>query len=397
MREVQEMPCKYVLNLDDVKSEKIKRKYYYTPSSNYLILNYDKKFMSFDDTNTGMYRSVIFSYPDKNVVCFSTPKSIPFSVFNIKYPLITNNIFINEALEGVAVNLFYDKTIDKWNISTKNSIGGKYWFYGKKDNSSKQVTFLEMFMDAIHECEKRDLNDVAIFEYLPKEYCYNFILQHSENAILLPVQKSKLYLIGVYSINNNEVEYISQKDYQTWDIFRQLDGIIHFPKEYNVSNYNNLFLNNRDITKGYMVTNIETGERTKILNKKYEDLKDLLSIKPQLQYQYLCLNHIGKEKVEEYLQLFPKLKKEFYVIKQLYKEFIKNVFISYLTKYVYKDDEPILEKYQSHIYKIHHNLYLPLLNKNTITRIRYKNVVDYFNKMEPRELMYILNWDCRNL
>jgi len=396
MREVQEMTCKYMLNLDNVKSEKIKRKHYYTPLSNYLILNYDKKFMSFDDTTTGMYRSVIFSYPDKNVVCFSTPKSIPFSIFKTKYPEISNSIYINEAVEGVAVNLFYDRTIDKWNISTKNSIGGKYWFYGKKNNSTKHVTFLEMFMEAIHECANRDLNDVAILEYLPKEYCYNFILQHSENSILLPIDSARLFLIGVYSIQNNEVEYVPHVEYKKWDIFRQLNGVIQFPREYNATTYDEL-IGNKSIFKGFMLTNMETGERAKISNKNYEDLKLLLSVKPQLQYQFFCLNRIGKEKVEEYLKMFPKLKKEFNTLKHLYKEFIKNVFTSYLSKYVYKENDPILEKYQSHIYKIHHNLYLPLINKHTIAKIRYKNVVDYFNNMDPRELMYILNWDCRNL
>jgi hypothetical protein len=396
MREVQEMTCKYMLNLDNVTSEKIKRKHYYTPLSNYLILNYDKNFMSFDDTNTGMYRSVIFTYPDKNVVCFSTPKSIPLSIFKTKYPEISNNIYINEAVEGVAVNLFYDMNIHKWNISTKNSIGGKYWFYGKKGNATKHVTFLEMFMEAIHECEKRDLNDVAILEYLPKEYCYNFILQHSENSILLPIDSARLFLIGVYSIKNNEVEYVPHLEYKKWDIFRQLNGIIEFPKEYNVSTYDDL-IGNKTNLKGFMVTNMETGERAKISNKNYEDLKLLLSVKPQLQYQFFCLNRIGKEKVEEYLKMFPKLKKEFNTLKHLYKDFTKNVFTSYLSKYVYKENDLILEKYQSHIYKIHHNLYLPLLNKRTITKIRYKNVVDYFNNMDPRELIYILNWDCRNL
>jgi hypothetical protein len=395
MRGLQEMTCKYLLNLDNIKSEKIKRKSYYTPLSNYVILNYDKKFMSFDDINTGLYRSVIFSYPDKRVVCFSPPKSVPLTIFKSKYPEINENIMVNEAIEGVALNLFFDITIMKWNISTKSSIGGKYWFYGKKDNTSKQLTFLEMFMEAIREPTAKELNDIALLEYLPKDYCYNFILQHSSNSILLPVESANLFLIGVYSINNNEVEYIPAREYQTWNIFLGLNSVINFPKEYNISKYEDLMTNN--ITKGAMITNMETGERTRVHNKRYEDLKTLLLIKPKVQYQFLCLNRIGKEKVDEYLNIFPKLKKEFYTLRNLYNEFTKEVFKLYLSTYVYKDNVLISEKYKSHIYKIHHTLYLPILNKNTITRIRYKNVVDYFNKMEPRELLYVLNWDCRNL
>jgi len=397
MREkvIQQMPCKYTFNLDTVNSERIKRKHYYTSLSTYIILNYDKKYMSFDDTNTGLYRSIIFSYPEKIVVCFSPPKSIPFQIFKNKYPTIHENIFINEAIEGLSVNLFYDKTIMRWNIATKNSIGGKYWFYGKKNNNLTNYTFIEMFMDALRQPRTTELNDVAMLEYFPKNYCYNFILQHTTNSIILPVESSKLFLISVYLIDNYDVEYIPQIEYQSWSIFRELNGIIYFPTQIKVSNYNDLTTD--DIIIGYMITNMETGERTKLQNKGYDDLRSLLVIKPQIQYQFLCLYRIGKEKVDEYLQLFPKLKKEFYTLRGLYEEFMKKVHSCYLSKYVYKENTTILEKYRSHIYKIHHTIYLPKLNKYTIARINYNNVVEYFNKMEPRELLYILNWDCRNL
>jgi hypothetical protein len=398
MREkvLQQMTCKYSFNLDTVKSEKIKRKNYYTDATTYIILNYEKNYMSFDDVNTGLYRSIIFSYPEKRVVCFSPPKSIPLTVFMNKYPYITDNIFINEAVEGVAINLFFDYTSMKWNIATKNSIGGKYWFYGKKNSeNSTQYTFLEMFMDALREEHTKELNESVILEYLPKNYCYNFILQHTSNSILLPIESPNLFLIGVYCIDSTNVEYIPPVEYEYWSIFRQLTGIIQFPKKYTVSKYADLLHTN--MVKGYMITNIETGERSKIVNKRYENLKSLLLISPSIQYQFLCLYRIGRDKVDEYLTIFPRLKKEFYLLRTLYDEFVRDIHKSYLSKYVYKYDTPILEKYQSHIYKIHHKLYLPILNKHTITKIRYKNVVEYFSKMDPRELLYLLNWDCRNL
>jgi hypothetical protein len=74
---------------------------------------------------------------------------------------------------------------------------------------------------------------------------------------------------------------------------------------------------------------------------------------------------------------------------------MKGVHNAYLSKYIYKENTPILAKYESHVYKIHHTMYLPVLNKKTIARVRYRTVVDYFSRMEPRELIYILNWDAR--
>jgi hypothetical protein len=396
MRASQEMIRRYSFNLDAINSERIKKKHYYTCLSTYVILNYDKNFMSFDDTITGLYRSVIFSFPSKKIVCFSPPKSIPYSIFLANNPTINDDIYINEAIEGTSINLFYDKNISKWNISTKSSIGGKYWFYGKKNkDNQKQYTFLEMFLDALREPINKDLNDVAILEYLPKDYCYNFVMQHSSNSIIFTVNKSTLYLIGVYLIDNNDVEFIPQIEYQEWNIFRHDNGVIQFPKSYTVSNYSDIdpYL----MIKGYMITNMQTGDRTKLINKRYEDIKSLIRIKPSVQYQFLCMNNLGKEKINEYLALFPRFKKEFYFLRNLYNEFITGVFKSYLSRYIYKEDIPVLAKYESHIYKIYHNVYLPRLDKHTITKIRYKNIVDYFNKMEPREMFYILNWDSRNL
>jgi len=401
MREELEnkMVVKYHFNLDStfnsesIKTEKIKKKCYYTPASTYFILNYDKHFISFDDTNTGLYRSVIFSYPDKDIVCFSPPKSILQTTFMSKYPGPNEDIWVNEAIEGVSINLFYDRHIKKWMIATKSSIGGKYWFYGKSNPVVKQPTFLDMFIEALKGDPKDELNDLVALDCFKKDHCYNFVMQHQSNKFILPVEKNTLYLIGVYKINIVEVEYIPQREYERWTEFRDLIGIINFPKHYDVLNYDDL--PNTGLIKGYMITNMETGERACIRNKQYDDLKALIAIKPEIQYHFLCLFRIGTEKIQEYLKFFPKMKKEFYLMRYFLDQFMKGVHSAYLSKYVYKEDKPILAKYESHVYKIHHMVYLPVLNKRTIGRVRYRTVVDYFSRMEPRELIYILNWDAR--
>jgi len=396
------MSVKYYFNLDDVISEKINRKTYYTSNSIYIIFNYDKRYMSFDDYKTGLYRSVIFSNISKDVVCFSPPKSIQKDVFTKKNPVINDKLWINEIKEGVAINLFYDNNANKWMISTKNSIGGKYWFYGSKHegtNLRKPSTFFDMFIESLRGSPNQELNDLALLEYFPKDCCYNFIMQHQSNSIVLPVNTNSLYLIGVYRIENNVVEYIPPTIYQSWSIFNNLSGIIQFPEKFQLSDYNQIDELNSDklekIAKGYMVTNVETGERTKLITKRYDALTMILKIKPIIQYQFLCFYRIGKEKIDEYLTFYPGMKHDFYAMRYLLEQFTRDVHQSYLSKYVYKDGKHILKKYESHIYKIHHTIYLPVLDKNTIAKVRYRNVVEYFNKMEPRELIYLLNWDVR--
>jgi hypothetical protein len=399
------VPVKYQFFVDAVKSEKINKKNYYTPDSTYIILNYDKHYITYDDTTTGLYRSIIFSYPDKNVVCYSLPKSIPSSIFMSKYSAIDEKIWINEAIEGVSVNLFYDKNMKKWMIATKSSIGGRYWFYGKSTNKKNEqgkdqgqpTTFLEMFIDALRGDTKKELTDLVILNGLSKEHCYNFVLMHPSNRIIMPVEKEQLYLVGVYRINYVEVEYIPPIEYESWTMFRDVEGIILFPKRFTVQNYLDLSIQRDDFRKGYMVTNMETGERTYMKTKIYDDVGCILKIKPEIQYLFLCLYRIGKEKVNEYLLLYPKMRKEFFMMRYLLEQFMKQVHFAYMSKYVFKEGMTILEKYSSHIYKLHHEVYLPSLNNNSNSRckIKYSTVVDYFSKMEPRELLYLLNWDAR--
>jgi len=393
------MPVKYQFFVDTVKSDKINKKNYYTPESTYIILNYDKHYITYDDTTTGLYRSIIFSYPDKNVVCYSLPKSIPSSIFMSKYSCGNENIWIDEIIEGVSVNLFYDKNIKKWMMSTKSAIGGKYWFYGKnqKNDNSVPMSFLDMFKDALGGRANQELNDIVLLQSLPKQYCYNFVLMHPSNQIIIPVERSQLYLVGVYKLNYVEVEYIPQKEYQQWDIFLfHLQGIVLFPKQYSASNYIDLFRYPADLKKGCMITNMETGERTHIKMKRYDDLRTLIRIKPEIQYLFLCLYRIGKEKVNEYLLLYPKMRKDFFMMRYLLERCMKEVHTAYMSKYVFKEEKETLEKYSSHIYKLHHEVYLASLNRSRVkTKIKYSTVVDYFSKMEPRELLYVLNWDSR--
>ena len=59
----------YKLNLD-VDSKIVNTKLYQTLNTSYMILNYNKDILCFDDANHSYYRSTIFSFPDKILLCF---------------------------------------------------------------------------------------------------------------------------------------------------------------------------------------------------------------------------------------------------------------------------------------------------------------------------------------
>lgn len=396
----------------NTKSLKINKKVNSSKYNIYYVLNYDKQYVCFDDIDIGNYRSVIFSYLDRKLLCFSPPKSISDSIFFEYNSLLQEEtIIVSELIEGVMINLFYDKSINRWEIATKNSIGCNYWFYGKSNNeknsdNGENKTFYNMFLDALRANDGQELNDLPILEYFSKSMSYTFILQHPNNKILLPIEYPTLYLVAVYYIHPSEAIYVSPIVYKNFSFIKDIEGIINHPKQYDIRKYNidshkklkNLFLIEKEMIKGVVVTNINTGEHTTIKNQEYEYLKLSKSIAPNLQYHYFCLRRIGQ--IENYLKFCPSMKKTFNNIQNEYLNYVSNVQSAYMLVYVDKKCDTH-DKYMTHIFKIHHDIYLASLRKSrktqigSIQKITCQTVLEYFDKMEPRELLFIISENRR--
>ena len=394
----------YSLSLDDYNERKIKTKFYIKDGIEYCILNYDTTVLCFDDIETGNYRSVILSSPEKQILCFSPPKSMEINAFVEKYPEMDDSIIANEIIEGTMINLFFDERIQKWEIATKGAIGANYFYYRNDYNEGSGVppkTFYRMFLDALKLQESEELNDSIIVKNLPKCYSYSFVLQHPENHIVLNIDNPKLYLVALYDITDStSIKWIPPCYYEGWDIFSNISGIIDFPKTFHESNYDDIEVKHCSIhtqsdNVGIMFTNIETGERFSMKNPTYEKMKTLRGNNPNLQYQYLCL--LRAKQIKDFLNFFPQYKRLFRKFYNDYSGFITNVHSSYLTYYVQKQEVQISKKFFPHIYRIHHDLYLPSLQTDTKLIIRRKVVQEFFEKMEPRELLYHLNYDNRAL
>jgi hypothetical protein len=387
------IPVTYKVDIDSC-SNKINKKNIKKTYANYFILQYDKTCICFNDTKNGMYRSVVFSNPEKKILSFSPVKSIPTYIFIDRYPIINDEIVIKEHIEGVMINLFYDYRINKWKIATKGAIGGNYGFIKP---TTKNETFYDMFLESLRANKHETLNEIEIIKILPKNFSYTFILQHPNNIISKPVKKTHCYLIAVYSINSNqnEVEYIPSTKYENWSVFNDINGIIEFPKQYYTNDYESIIKTDYGID--YVITNILSGEHCKVSSFYRELLKKTIHIDSSIQYQYFCMRRIGK--IKEYIKMFPKHKKSFFDIQDDYEYFVSTIYELYCNCYIYKttnisDIEPI---YFTHIYKLHHEIYLPSLSSGKTQKIYRKTVLKYFDSKDPRELLFIMSSDKRDL
>jgi len=387
-----------LLNNDDINSPnilKLNKMNSWPNKANYQVIRYDKNLLNDDLTSSyGLCRSVIVNSANR-VVGFAPPKSMPADVFIQKYP-DTNlgcQIVAEEFIDGTMINVFFDPSIGLtggWEISTRNTVGATSSFY----KSPHSKTFREMFIEAAAEC-KLDINK------LETECCYSFVLQHPENRIVVPFDKPQLYLVGVYQIDNNPnnitVGFYDVYEYQYF-FSELLKTTVKVPQLYKFQKYSELIekygsMNTSYDIVGVIIRNTNTGERTKIRNPVYEQIRNLRGNQPKLQYQYLCLRKEGK--VKDFLKFYPENKTNFSTYRDQIHLFTETLYNNYVTCYI-KKERPLIEfsqQYRTHMFNIH-QIYLNSLREKKMF-ITNSIVQKYVNELHPSLLMYSLNYQMR--
>jgi hypothetical protein len=377
------------LNSNILKLNKIECR---TNNSEYKVIRYDKNFLCIDlIPSYGLARSIIVNSANK-VVGFAPPKSYNAELFFNKYSENTTGIQAEEFVEGTMINVFFDTSISgtgSWEISTRNTVGATSSFF--KSTSSK--TFRQMFMEAASEC-KLDIGK------LEKELCYSFVIQHPENRIVVPFSKPQLYLVGVYHINNvfNDITVTAYNAQEYRKFFSEIGTTIKFPQIYDFKKYSELIekygsMNTSYNVVGVVIHNKNTGERTKIRNPVYEQVRNLRGNQPKLQYQYLCLRKEGK--VRDFLQFYPENKSEFSTFRDQVHLFTNTLYSNYASCYI-KKEKPLIEfsqQYRTHMFNIH-KVYMDELREKK-QFINNTVVQKYVNELHPSLLMYCLNFQMR--
>jgi hypothetical protein len=372
-----------------LKLTNIKSKSSNSEGNQYKIISYDKNLLSCDNIpSIGLFRSVILN-SDNRVVSFSPPKSVHSDSFIKNYPEKNENIVAQEFIEGTMINVFWDPKIGLtggWEISTRNTIGATSKFFKSADSKS----FRDMFLEA---ATKNNL----IIELLNRNYCYSFVLQHPENRIVVPFKQPQLYLVALYYINAEKLT-VYPMDLANPQSFGWEYTHIKFPQIYQENTYSELIdkyaSTNTDYkTLGFILYNKLNGERAKIRNPIYEQVRHLRGNQPKLQFQYLSLRKEGK--VKDFLKFYPENKKEFSDFRDHVHLFTNTLFSNYISCYI-KKDKPLKEfpeQYKTHMFNIHKKYVDELKDQHLY--VNNTIVINYVNDMPPTLLMYCLNFHMR--
>jgi len=360
---------------------------------NYHVLKYDKEWLSKElVSSVGMVRSVIFK-DDGTVVSFAPPKSLPVDGLNIDSNNANDLNYVAETfVEGTMMNVFYETETNSWEIATRSSVGGRTCFF-MEDGFKEENTFSYMFNEVCTSIGL-DLND------LNKKYMYSFVIQHPRNRIVKLIKNMALYLVSVYHIEsdntiqvvpiNNDIEQFGLKS-NTVNIVESVP--LKSNNDLTSCRESMASMNTPYDNVGVMIKN-NLGERYKFRNPTYEHVRQLRGNQPKLQYQYLMLRQSGK--MTEYLRYYNEHKNPFNEFRNMIHAYTNELFTNYIRCYIKKEKElkEFPEKFKTHMFAIHHEMYLKLLRPNN----EYVNkdvVIRYFNGLHPSKQMFILNYDAR--
>ncbi len=369
-------------------------------TGSYTVRTLDSDFISNQDISNRIYRSMISDEND-NVISIAPPKSLPNDDFlkanfsNFSGKIISDSIKAEEIIEGTMINLFYVKSIGKWEIATKKSVGGNYHFFRNQyfpDLVEEQKTFLQMFLDGFNNPPKsvKTLDEcIRAIPGFDESFCYSFVLQHPANHIVVPIVKPAIYLVHMCRVMS---DHDGKPAYKYVDPDRELfkDTCVQFPRKYNISSetidrsfdnsdiifsgekyYEELFENikktienplNSHMIPGIMVTQLETGFRTSFINAKYAEVKILRGNNPNLHYQYLVLRKINK--VAAFERYFPQYKTYFDRFETHFMAFATRIHQLYINVHVLKITtlaELTDKKDKYHVEKLHYERYLPMV------------------------------------
>lgn len=385
--EIMTNNARYQIDIDKLNMQRLTRMIIYNDGSYYNVFNYDKEMLCYNDNKNRIHRLTILSFPENNILAFSPPKSLTYNTFITKYPVIDDRISVTEYIEGVMINLFYDSRSKLWKLATLDNINIV--------NSDGYDYITCEFKRAFQVDSNQTLNDIVIFEYLPKDYSYTFILKPVSTNLYKEVNRPEVYIISVHQINENVVNYITPNEYENWSIFTNVNNIIQLPYRYdNIKEYSEITTNNSynfsdNKPAGVIIKNNETGELCKIFMDNYDKYVKMMSVTPLNRYKFTCLNRINK--IKEYLTLFPRLRNEFYKMKEVYDQLIRTIHTAYVDRYIQQNNNFIEDKYVTIIYQIHHRVYLQSLKQKNNIVINCNIIRNFMKKMDPKLVFELLH------
>lgn len=361
----------------------------------YKLVNYNQEKMTLPMIGTaGILKSLLFTNENK-LISFSPPKSQPYEVFSDMFVNI-QELQVEEFVDGTMISLFWDEQINGWDIMTRRKIGANNFYYTYTLND-KQPTFRSMFYDAVEHCN-------LDIDALDKSHIYSFVLRHPDNRIITKTSTPQLYLIEVYSIENTfdqdslsyDINVVNRSNVIDTSAFK--NSSVKTPQQFSFDTYIDMmtsldsFDKDQSIPKGYILRDIETGTRSRLLCKTYMQIMTHMKCNfSDMRYMYLNLR--SEKLTNKYLEYFPEHKQLFNYYHNWLCDYTHFLFAMYIECYM-KKTKP-LNTYPSNVRTHMFSIHKIYNERNKEKSIDMKDVMTYVNNMDV-PLLYATLFNTSN-
>ena len=332
-------------------------------TANIFMVNYKKSESDLTNNIVKECRGIIMEKETNRVLCYTfdrkeTPENITEFLENN-----WDNLQLSESIDGSQIKLYYHN--DMWNIATTRCInaGEAFWYSNKS------------FETLFRECH--DLN----YDNLNTDYCYSFVIRHSENRI-------------VTDYDENSLVHVLTRDMTTekYDIVEHDIGVAK-PVEitYNSS------LELMDMIKTTTRTDIEGvfirhgNKHVKIKFDAYMNVKKLRNNTRDLFYEYIEI--MMASKTVEYKKEFPEFEFDINYYESIVDDLIKKTHRLYMEVHVEKTRliKAVDVSFHRHLYNLH-GKYI-----NERTKINRQVVREFMFKLDAKQIMHLINIHYRNI
>lgn len=302
-----------------------------------------------DDEYVSFCRGLVID--NQGIRCIPPQKAICVNhIDDLEIDPENKNYVFEELIDGTMINVFFQ---DQWLISTRTEIGGYNKWNGKK-------SFRELF----DECLDFDLNQ------LNKEYNYSFVMRHTENRNISPIEKNELYLVEMH----HGLECINSVDYP--DFCKK----VSMTTDIKMVQYN---LDNSPYLKGYTLH--LNDKRYKLINHTFEEIKKIKINRNNLFLTYLDLRKNGT--LKDYLVHFGENTSLFENYRDKVHMLTNDLYSNYKDVFIYKKKEKKDIPYHLNpfLYQIH-KIYLK--DKKPI---QWDDIKQYVYELESERIYFSIS------
>jgi hypothetical protein len=323
-------------------------------SDGYFIIRYEKGSSYFSNPCVPWFRSVLWDATTNRPLCIAPPRATD---------LTTNEVRIEEFLEGVMINVFLDRN-GNVRYTTRSKLDATGTFYSSR-------SFQDLLMEALGSVDSRTLLGSHTFGSL--------LLQHPEHRIVSYIEKPMVHVIHTGTVDaSGSVHFTEQRPALIKPVDQPLDQWFKSLAE----------------TKGWqwqgIVLKDGKGGRARMRSSTYAMVRTLRSDSPRLDLRFLKLRQ--KRMLETYFYYYPEDEEPMHRLEMSIRILTQQLYTAYVDCHIkhtslFANLPPSLK---THVWSLH-SLYLGSL-KEKGHFIRKQETMQYINTLPIPRLLHLLKF-----